>query len=191
MAIWALAGSQGHFMHRWRHQMNRILRWVVNRDSRLRREPGWRVSFGLSTMIHATAMGLLALVVVAPARNSDVATVLAEWVDAAPETSVQIDAPVDTQLTGASSPGGRAGSAGLLAAGVEMARQHAEPERTIPFSATGAVAPLELDERLPPARDLAQSTLGVKLGKGFALGGGFGSGFGNGEGNGVGSQFFE
>jgi len=178
-------------MNRWLHQINRFFRTIINGDSLARTASGWQISFGISTLVHTAGLGLLALVAVTHPHSSDIATVLAEWVETAPDMTVQIDAPVDTALTKVSSPGGRTGNAGLLAAGVETARQHAAREIAVPLSTGVAVSPLDFEDRLPPATELAQSSLGIKLGKGFALGGGFGSGLGNGEGNGTGSQFFE
>lgn len=51
--------------------------------------------------------------------------------------------------------------------------------------------PLHFEDRLPSARDLGESALGTKFGKGLSLGGGIGNGVGDGVGNGSGSQFFE
>jgi hypothetical protein len=178
-------------MHRWLHQTNRLFRAVINGHSQATVGSGWRISFGVSSLLHTAGLGLLALVAVAHPRVSDVATILGDWAETAPESAVQIDAPVDTQLTTGSSPGGRTGTAGLLAAGIETAREHTAREDAVPVSTRETVSPLDFEERLPDATQLAQSALGTKLGKGYALGGGLGSGFGNGEGDGTGSQFFD
>jgi hypothetical protein len=90
-----------------------------------------------------------------------------------------------------SSAGGRAGTAGPVAAGIETAPERAARQIRLPSEAGQQQAPLDFEPRLPPKADLAVSTLGKKLGKGLALGGGFGSGVGDGKGDGSGSQFFE
>lgn len=176
-------------MLRWLHQINRLFRARINVKSAA--VSGWQMSFGVSALVHTAGLGMLALIALSPPHRSDFATVLADWVDSAPDTSVQIDDAVQAQVTTASSPGGRAGAAGLLAAGVETARQQAAQEVAVPLSVREAFSPLDFEDRFPPATHLAQSALGMKLGKGFALGGGFGSGLGSGDGNGAGSQFFD
>jgi hypothetical protein len=169
-------------MHRWLQQTRRILAIVG---------PSWRVPFGVSALVHTAGLGLLALVAVAQQHASDVATILADWAETAPDAAAPIDAPVDTQLTAGSSPGGRTGEAGPLAAGIETAREQTVRQVNLRLSARENVSPLDFEERLASAADLAQSSLGTKLGKGYALGGGFGSGFGSGRGDGTGSQFFD
>jgi hypothetical protein len=178
-------------MHRWLHQINRIVRAVINGHFPTIVSPGWQIPLGVSTLVHTAGLGVLALVAFAHPRPSDVATILADWTDAAPEAAVPIDAPVDTQLTTGSSPGGRTGASGVLAAGIETGREHPVRPVSVRLSERDTVSPLEFEERLPSAEHLSQSALGTKLGNGYALGGGFGSGFGSGEGDGSGAQLFD
>ena len=100
-------------MHRWLQQTMRIFRVVIHGRPLAIVGPCWRVPFGVSALVHKAGLGLLALVAVAHPHASDVATILADWAEPAPDATASVDAPVDTQLTSGSSPGGRAGEAGL------------------------------------------------------------------------------
>lgn len=180
-------------MFRRLHQFNRILRGAIN----WRRAPriGTRSvrSWGISAFVHATILGLLALVTLAAPRQNDLAAVLTAWAE--PERTVHIEPAVQPLQAGAenagSPAGGREGAAGPIAAGLETAHEHSTRKVEQSLSPTRNVLPLDFDPPFPPPRDLAFSALGMKLGRGYATGGGFGSGIGDGEGDGNGSQFFE
>lgn len=180
-------------MFRRLHHINRILRGAVN--CRRIRQIGTRAvrSWGVSAFIHATILGLLALVTLAAPRQDDFAPVVTEWAE--PERAVQIEPAVQSLQTGSenagASAGGREGAAGPVAAGVETARDHSARKVDQSLTATRSILPLDFDSPFPPPRDLAFSALGMKLGRGYATGGGFGSGVGDGQGDGSGSQFFE
>src|SRR5579863_6174129 len=176
----------------WRHSNNRTLRETINRLWNIAASSGWLKSLGLSTIVHTAGIGLLALVTISHPQTLEIGIVPADWFDAASDTTVEIDRPVETQLTQMTTPGGRAGETGVLAAGIETGRRPpAANDAMLTVTESGAVSPFDFEERLPSATHLAESALGIKLGKGFALGGGFGSGLGSGEGDGVGSRFFK
>ena len=174
-------------------QINRLLWSAVNRRSGSGWRTGWSAPWVLSTLVHATVLGLLALITLSNPRAPEFIAVLADW--AVPETVVQIEPAITFPQSVAamlgSSAGGRPGAAGPVAAGIETAPEQAARQVRLASAAGQQPAPLDFEPRLPPTADLAVSTLGKKLGKGLALGGGFGSGVGDGEGNGSGSQFFE
>jgi|SRR5579872_3991525 len=174
-------------------QINRLFGWAVNRKLR----SGWRsgrlAPWGLSALVHATALWLLAFISFSNPRIPEFIDVLADW--AVPEPVVEIEPAIALPESAAamrgSSAGGRQGAAGPIAAGIETASERVTRQVRLPSETGGLPAPLDLESRLPPTADLAVSTLGKKLGKGLALGGGFGSGVGEGAGDGSGSQFFE
>ena len=179
-------------MWRWIYSINRILHAVINGNHQAGGAAAWSMPWGLSAIVHAAGLGILAAFAISNTQPAELETVLSEW--NVPETAIQIERPVDdSRVMRASSGGGRPGAAGPLANGLETAKQQAQPvrETNVPVLNSGNVTPLDLDSRLPPATDLVASALGTKLGKGFALGGGFGSGFGSGTGNGSGSGFFD
>lgn len=179
-------------MWRWIYPINRILRAVINGNHQAGAAAGWSMPWGLSAIVHAAGLGILAVFAVSHSHPAEIETVLSEW--NVPETAIQIERPLDDpNVIRASSGGGRPGAAGPLAHGIETARQQAPPvgETNVSVQHDGSVTPLDLESHLPAARDLVASALGTKLGNGFALGGGFGSGIGSGTGNGSGSGFFE
>ncbi|MGE5192057.1 MAG: VWA domain-containing protein [Deltaproteobacteria bacterium] len=171
--------------------MNRILRVAVNSAPAAISAPGWRTSFGLSALMHAAGLGILALIAISHPRPSDVDEILSELVPSAAVASLEIEPSIQTPVMRASSSGGRPGESGLLAAGTESSRPPEVRDAAFMLSHRGTIPPFAFEDRLPPATELSQSALGTKLGKGYALGGGFGSGIGDGVGNGSGSQFFE
>ncbi len=184
-------------MWHWLCQVNRIFQAWINRERgdlfRSGRSFAWVVSFG----IHAVILGTLALVSLTHPRSVEFISVLADWAE--PEAADRVDPPLhlamfpaqaDVSASG-STPGGREGNAGPIAAGVETAQEQATRRVERAAAASEAVLPLEFEPRLPASRDLTVSALGTKLGKGYATGGGFGSGMGDGTGDGTGSQFFD
>jgi hypothetical protein len=120
-----------------------------------------------------------------------------DWTE--PDVVAQVDPPLrmamfpkeaDITASGAA-PGGRTGNAGPIAAGIETAQEHVSRRVEQAVSTSSTILPLDFEPRLPAGRDLTVSSLGTRLGKGFATGGGFGNGIGEGTGDGVGSQFFD
>jgi len=176
-------------MSRWLHQINRIVRAAINRNGGSSRVPDWHLSLGISSLLHAALLGILALVVIAQPPSSGVFEILTEWDDARIAPSIPIEAPLLATATSASPAGGRPGLAGVMAAGIESGS--AATSRTLTLSLTGSRSPVDLGEWLPSAKDLGESALGRKLGKGQSLGGGIGRGLGDGVGDGTGSQFFD
>ncbi|HEY3964676.1 MAG TPA: VWA domain-containing protein [Planctomycetaceae bacterium] len=184
-------------MWHWLCQINRIFQGWINRDRDDLIRSGRSVAWGVSIGIHAVILGTLALVTLTQPRSVAFISVLADWAE--PEAVVRVDPPLRLAMFPAqadvtasdSAPGGRAGNAGPIAAGVETAQEQATRRIARAAAASETVLPLDFDPRLPAARDLTVSALGRKLGKGFATGGGFGSGLGDGTGDGSGSQFFD
>jgi hypothetical protein len=175
------------------HQMNRLLRSVINRKCGIGWRSDWPATWGLSALVHAFVLGLLAFITLSNSRAPDFIAVLAEF--PAAEPVIKIDLPTQllqiAETMRGSSAGGRQGVAGPVAAGVETAPEQAARRVVAPSSVGQPLSPLDFDPRLPPKTELAASALGTKLGKGLAVGGGFGGGVGDGEGNGSGYQFFE
>ncbi len=168
------------------HQIYRICRLLINSKWRSGIGSGWQTPFGVSALVHAAGLGMLAFVAIANSRQTDFATVISDLGTPAPEVAVRIDPPVESPVMRGSSSGGREGPAGPVAAGIETARP-----AQVRLSTEVEISQLALEARLPPTDDLSVSVLGKKVGKGIALGGGFGSGVGDGQGNGSGTQFFE
>src|SRR5579872_3128701 len=152
---------------------------------------GWRFSFGLSLLVHVSALASLALFAISRRHIAEVEAVFADI--SAPPPAVRIDPPAQLlpPTTLGSSSGGRSGAAGEVAAGIETAGQPHPREWEAHLSLVERASPLDFAPSLPAAKDLNVSALGKRLGKGLAVGGGFGSGVGDGEGDGSGSQFFE
>lgn len=175
------------------HQMNRILWSAINRNCRVWWRSDWPSTWGLSALVHALALGLLALITLTNARTPEFIAVLADF--PVPQPVIQVDLPTQlpqiAETMRGSSAGGRPGAAGPVAAGIETAPEQSARRVEAPSSAGRPLSVLDVEPRLPPKDDLAASSLGTKLGKAFAIGGGLGGGVGDGEGNGSGSQFFE
>lgn len=175
------------------HQINRLLWSVINRDRGMGCRSGWTATWGLSALVHAFVLGLLALITLTNARPPDFIAVLADF--PVPERFVNIDLPTQfpqiAETMRGSSAGGRLGAEGPVAGGIETAREQAARRVEAPSSAGRPLSPADFEARLPPTDELAAFALGTKLGKGFARGGGLGGGVGDGEGNGSGRQFFE
>jgi SAM-dependent methyltransferase len=144
-------------------------------------------------LVHAVVLGLLAFITLSNSRTPELTAVLGDF--PAPEPVVKIDLPAHlpqfAETMRASSAGGRSGTAGPIAAGIETAPEQAARRVVSPTSAGQPLSPLDVDPRLPSKAELTASSLGIKLGKGLAVGGGSGRGVGDGEGNGSGHQFFE
>ncbi|MBI3863584.1 MAG: hypothetical protein HY290_16965, partial [Planctomycetia bacterium] len=184
-------------MRHWLCQVNRRFRGGINRNRAESTNSGRFPAWGISLAIHALVLAALALMTFGRPQAVAFITVLADWTEPelganleAPLARPEVLAPAANDATG-SEPGGRAGEAGPIAAGIETASEQAtrRVERSVTTSAI--ILPLDLDPRIPARIDLAVNTLGLKRGKGFATGGGFGSGLGGGTGDGIGSQFFE
>ena len=175
----------------WRQKINRIFRSVINPAPDESAAPGWRVSLALSVVLHSVGLGILALVVIAHPRPSEVEAIVSELVSPSAVAAVEIEPVERTPAVSDGSSGGRPGESGVLAAGAAISQIQDMPRTAVMLSVSGSNPPIALEDRLPPAAELTQSALGKKLGKGYALGGGFGSGIGDGVGNGSGSQFFD
>jgi hypothetical protein len=178
-------------MFGWLHQINRILRVIVNANRGAGIAAGWQTSFGISAVVHAAGLGVLALIVIAHPQRSEVVEILTETIGVPPEAAIQIEPPLREPVMVASSSGGRSGAAGPVAAGIETVRPRESQSLDVTLARVRNPLPLDFEDRLPSARDLGESALGTKFGKGLSLGGGIGNGVGDGVGNGSGSQFFE
>lgn len=179
-------------MARWLQQYFRFLGGLINRPAGTTGF-GWSASLGVSTLMHGAVLGSLAFCVVAYPKAAELLAVDGELQEPPPAQTVQIDPPVQQAITAptGSTPGGREGTAGTLAAGTKAGSEPAYAPAPVPLATAGTVSPLDFESRIPGKNELAASALGSKLGKGLALGGGFGSGFGAGAGDGNGAEFFE
>ncbi len=180
-------------MARWLQQCNRFFGGLINRYAPTGAGFGWSAPLGVSTLVHAAALGSLAFCAVAYPKAAELLAVDAELHDLPAAEAVQIDPPVQQAVVAptGSTPGGREGIAGPLAAGIETGQEPPQGRALVPLATEGAVSPLDFESRIPGKHELPSSALGTKLGKGLALGGGFGSGFGAGAGDGDGAEFFE
>src|SRR5262245_16004002 len=84
----------GVSMSRWLHQINRLVRAAINRNGGSSGDPDWHLTLGISALLHAALLGILALVVVAQPRSSEVIEILTEWDDARVAPSIPIEAPL-------------------------------------------------------------------------------------------------
>jgi hypothetical protein len=175
----------------------RFFRSAINRDRSQQPRDVASIAWCLSIGVHALILAILALVTLSAPRPAELLTVLAEWAE--PEAVAQVDPPLHLAMPGApsdatpvdSAAGGRAGTAGPIATGIETAQEQATRRIEQAVLTSSALLPLDFEPRLPAARDMTASALGIRRGKGLATGGGFGNGIGDGTGDGSGSHFFD
>ena len=152
------------------HQINRLLWSVINRDRGMGCRSGWTATWGLSALVHAFVLGLLALITLTNARPPDFIAVLADF--PVPESVVKIDLPTQLpqieETRQGPSAGGRFGAEGPVAGGIETAPEQAARRVGAPSSAGRPLSPVDFGPRLPPTDELAVFSLGTKLERVYA-----------------------
>src|SRR5579859_3898513 len=149
---------------RWLREMNRVFRLLINSHVGMGAMSLWQTSLGASALVHTLGLGMLALVVVAhPRPSSDIAQIDSELPLLPSALLEKFEPKIEPAEIKDSSPGGRAGAAGPLAAGIEAGGPALSRVPRVGLASGGDELAAAFENWLPPAKELTESALGIRF----------------------------